>query len=141
MKLEMLSEAPKGPQRQPAVLFVHGAWQGAWCWETFRPYFAENGYTAYAVSLRGHGNSEHPSYFFSWMRIRDYVADVAQAVDQLPGNPVLVGYSMGGLVRQKYLEDHAAPGAILLAPVPTQGVLRTALRIAWLDENGLGDSV
>jgi len=64
------------------------------------------------------------------MRIKDYVADVAQAIDQLPGNPVLVGHSMGGLVVQKYLEDHAAPGAVLLAPVPTKGVLRTALRIA-----------
>jgi len=131
MKLEILSEKPKGTPRQTPILFVHGAWHGAWCWEKFLPHFAENGYAAYAVSLRGHGNSQRPSSLFSWMRIKDYVADVAQAIDQLPGNPVLVGHSMGGLVVQKYLEDHAAPGAVLLAPVPRKGVLRTTLRIAW----------
>jgi len=58
MKLEILSEKPKGTQKQKPILFVHGAWHGAWCWEKFLPYFAENGYAAYAVSLRGHGNSE-----------------------------------------------------------------------------------
>ena len=130
MKLEILSEKPKGSPKKTPVLFVHGAWHGAWCWENFLAYFAENGYPAYAVSLRGHGNSERPSRF-SWTRIADYVEDVAAAVDRIPGDPVLVGHSMGGLVVQKFLEDQAAAAAVLLAPVPVKGVLRTTLRIAW----------
>lgn len=112
------------------MLFVHGAWHGAWCWkEHFLPYFAESGYTSHALSLRGHGASENPARF-RLARIADYVADVAQVVEQLPQPPILVGHSMGGLVVQKYLEAHAVPAAVLLASVPVKGVLRSTLRIA-----------
>jgi hypothetical protein len=37
---------------------------------------------------------------------------------------------MGGLVVQKYLEEHKVPAAVLLASVPVKGVFRTTLRIA-----------
>ncbi|MBC7517162.1 MAG: alpha/beta hydrolase [Alkalinema sp. FL-bin-369] len=49
-------------QRSP-IFFVHGAWHAAWCRENFLPYFANHGYAAYAVSLRGHGTSEGRSTF------------------------------------------------------------------------------
>ena len=130
MKLEIISKKPKGVSREVPILFVHGAWHGAWCWEkNFMPYFAEKGYTTYALSLRGHGDSETPAHF-RWMRIADYVEDVAQVVDQLPEGPVMVGHSMGGLVVQKYLEEYTAPAAVLLASVPVKGAFRTTLRIA-----------
>ena len=92
-------------------------------------YFADRGFTSHAVSLRGHGASQSPAHF-RLTRIADYVADVAQVVEQLPEAPVLVGHSMGGLVVQKYLEERAVPGAVLLASVPVKGVMRTTLRIA-----------
>lgn len=130
MKLEIVSTKPKGISRAVPILFVHGAWHGAWCWEkNFMPYFAKNGYASYALSLRGHGDSEGPKRF-RWIRISDYVADVAQVVGQLPEMPVMVGHSMGGLVVQKYLEEKAAPAAVLLASVPVKGVFRTTIRIA-----------
>ena len=130
MDLEMITRKPDTDPRATSILFVHGAWHGAWCWEEhFLPYFAERGYTSHAVSLRGHGASQSPVRF-RLARIADYVADVAQVVEQLPEPPVLVGHSMGGLVVQKYLEAHTLPGAVLLASVPVKGVLRTTLRIA-----------
>jgi len=129
MQLETLTHEAKAGLRSTPVLFVHGAWHGAWCWEEhFLPYFAEKGYSSYAVSLRGHGASESPARF-RFARIADYVADVAQIVEQLPQPPVLVGHSMGGLVVQKYLEEHTVPAAVLLASVPVKGVLKTTLRI------------
>ncbi|MCP4368769.1 MAG: alpha/beta hydrolase [Deltaproteobacteria bacterium] len=130
MKLEIISKKPKGVSRKVPILFIHGAWHGAWCWEKyFMPYFAEKGYSSYALSLRGHGDSDKPAHF-SWMRIVDYVADVVQVVDQLPERPVMVGHSMGGMVVQKYLEENTVPAAVLLASVPVKGVLQTTLRIA-----------
>ncbi len=130
MQLEIISKKAKGVARSAPILFVHGAWHGAWCWEKhFLPYFAENGYTSYALSLRGHGRSERPAHF-RWMRIADYVTDVSQVVSQIPEKAILVGHSMGGLVVQKYLETHTATAAVLLASVPVKGVLKTALRIA-----------
>ena len=129
-QLEILAREPSANPHPTPLLFVHGAWHGAWCWdERFLPYFAARGYRSYAVSLRGHGGSEAPPHVRT-MRIRDYVADVAQAAKQLDRPPVVIGHSMGGLVVQKYLERHTAPAAILLASVPTRGVLRTTLNIA-----------
>jgi len=53
MKLEVVSREPKQDVRPTPVLFVHGAWHGAWCWtEYFLPYFAQNGYHSYALSLK-----------------------------------------------------------------------------------------
>lgn len=130
VQLETLAREPATNARPTPLLFVHGAWHGAWCWdERFLPYFASRGYRSYAVSLRGHGASAAPSSART-MRIRDYVADVAQAAKQLDRPPVVIGHSMGGLVVQKYLERHEAPAAILLASVPTSGALRTTLNIA-----------
>ena len=130
MELELITRKPQSNPRANSILFVHGAWHAAWCWdEHFLPYFAERGFTSHAVSLRGHGASQSPARF-RLARIADYVADVVQVVKQLPQPPVLVGHSMGGLVVQKYLEAYSAPGAVLLASVPVKGVLRTTLRIA-----------
>lgn len=130
MELEIITQEPKVNPRPTLILFVHGAWHGAWCWkEYFLPYFAERGYISHALSLRGHGTSEGAERL-RWTRISDYVADVAQVVNQLPKTPILIGHSMGGLVVQKYLETNTAPAAVLLASVPIKGVFRTTFRIA-----------
>jgi alpha-beta hydrolase superfamily lysophospholipase len=95
----------------------------------FLDYFAQQGFAAHAVSLRGHGNSEGRATLRR-TRIADYVADVAQAAQQLPSPPILIGHSMGGFIIQKYLEEHAAPAAVLLSSPPPAGMLAAALRIA-----------
>jgi pimeloyl-ACP methyl ester carboxylesterase len=129
MRLEVLSRQPAAARPTP-LLFVHGAWHGAWCWdEHFLGYFAERGYPAYALSLRGHGASEGPEHLRD-ATIADYVADVAQVAGDLPSPPVVIGHSMGGLVVQKYLETHPAPAGALLASVPPGGALRTTLNVA-----------
>lgn len=130
MDIELLSQHPDGATQSPPLLFVHGAWHGAWCWqEHFLPYFAEHGYDAYALSLRGHADSacDKP---LRWVRICDYVADLVQTVNTLSRLPVLIGHSMGGTIVQKYLEEHPAAGAVLLASNPPSGVIGTTLRIA-----------
>jgi pimeloyl-ACP methyl ester carboxylesterase len=102
----------------------------AWCWDVhFLDYFAQHGYAAHAVDVRGHGNSEGRENL-RWTRIADFVEDVANAVGQLPSAPILIGHSMGGFIIQKYLENHASPGAVLLSSPSPAGLLPTALRIA-----------
>ncbi|HIE17880.1 MAG TPA: alpha/beta hydrolase [Dehalococcoidia bacterium] len=129
MQLEVLTTKPPAEARLTPVLFIHGAWHGAWCWsEHFLPYFAQRNYICHALSLRAHGNSEDRKRL-RWARLADYVADVDQVVSQLEKPPVLVGHSMGGLIVQKYLETHKMPAAVLLAPAPPTGVLPTTLRI------------
>lgn len=129
--LELISRKPTGQAKKTPLLFIHGAWHGAWCWdEYFLPYFANRGYDVYALSLRGHGKSEGTERL-RWTSSADFVADVAETVAKLPNPPVIVGHSMGGYVVQKFLETTNLPGAILLASVPPHGVWRISLRSAW----------
>lgn len=130
MDLHVTSVRPATGARRHPLLFVHGAWHGAWCWERFLPWFADRGWECHALDLRGHGES--PSVrSLRRTRIRDYVDDVAAVVDSLDEDPIVIAHSMGALVAQRFLEERDLPGAVLLAPVPLGGVLRATLRTAW----------
>lgn len=127
--LEVFSCLPKGKTTRPPLLFVHGAFAGAWMWtETFMPYFAEAGYPCHAISLRGHGGSTGQDKI-DWLSINDYVDDVRQVIDALGIDPVLLGHSMGGFVVQKYLEKHPARAVALLCSVPPQGLIASQFHL------------
>jgi pimeloyl-ACP methyl ester carboxylesterase len=128
--LEVIDKGSCSDSHPVPLLFVHGALHAAWCWdEHFLDFFADKGYRAVALSLRGHGASPGRERL-RWTGLQEYVGDVAETAAQLPTQPVLVGHSMGGFVIQKYLEHHTAAGAILVASVPPTGVWRAALHIA-----------
>ncbi|GLE53248.1 alpha/beta hydrolase [Mycobacterium montefiorense] len=120
--LEVIERTPQRESGKAPLLFVHGAWHGAWCYdEYFLDFFAEKGYRALALSLRGHGNSTAPK-FPRLCSTADFVDDVDSVARRLPEPPVLIGHFMGGFVVQKYLESHDAPAAVLLASVPPSGI-------------------
>lgn len=131
MTLEIIAAPPRAAvRRTTALLFVHGAWHGGWCWQDhFLPFFAGEGYPSYAVSLRGHGASAGRDRL-RWWRIVDYVADLRSAVRELPAPPVLVGHAMGAYVVQRYLHDGHCAGAVLVAPAPASSVRGATLRLA-----------
>ena len=86
-KLEVISRLPSSPRPAPPILFVHGAWHGAWCWdEFFLDHFAAHGFEAHALSLRAHGASEGRAQLHR-CRIRHYVEDVAAVAAALPSVP------------------------------------------------------
>jgi len=120
MKLETITRTPKTQTHKTPLLFIHGMWHGAWCWnEFFLPYFAEQGYHATALSLRGHAASQGK---ISGSSIANYVSDVEQVAKTFNTPPVIIGHSMGGFITQKYLQTNEAPAGVLLAPVPHFGV-------------------
>jgi pimeloyl-ACP methyl ester carboxylesterase len=114
------------------LLFVHGGWHAAWCWDDhFLDFFADAGYRAVAMSLRGHGTSPTPKPL-QRVCIDDYLDDVRSVADDLSdsaGHPVLIGHSLGGYTIQRYLEDRTAPAAVLVGSLPPSGVLGAALRV------------
>jgi pimeloyl-ACP methyl ester carboxylesterase len=126
MNLEVLSQQAENRTHSTPILFVHGAWHAAWCWqENFMPYFAEAGWDVYALSLRGHGGSEGD---VRWSSAADYVADVASVVDQIGQQPIVIGHSMGGYIVQKFLEKYPSPAGVLVASIPAAGILRFFIR-------------
>jgi pimeloyl-ACP methyl ester carboxylesterase len=127
--IEVITAAPADGGRP--LLLVHGAFAAAWMWdELFLPIFAQAGFDAWALSLRGHGGSfgrEHVDRH----GIDDYVEDLATVAAAMGGAPALIGHSMGGFVVQKYLERERAPAAVLMASVPPQGLCAASFSLAF----------
>ncbi|WP_207458460.1 alpha/beta fold hydrolase [Azospirillum sp. SYSU D00513] len=131
--LEILSRHPSGPARPVPLLFVHGAFSGAWIWEEkFLPWFAERGWEAHAVSLRGHGGSEGRDRLDGF-GLSDFVEDVLETMGRLPAPPVLIGHSMGGIVVQRALARRAGPAGVLMASAPPYGLWQSTMGLAWRD--------
>ncbi len=130
MMLEIIRRLPDRPTGRPPILCIHGAYHGAWCWdEHFLPYFAERGYEAIALSLRGHGDSAGRDRIAQW-KLRDYLDDVLHVAATLPEPPIVMGHSLGGALALLFLEQHEAAAAVLLAPAAVGYMRRDALR--WL---------
>ncbi len=129
MKLECYPNSLASIDSNSPVVFVHGAWHGAWCWQMkFVPYFESKGIQTVSFSFRNHGKSEKKKWL-NCVTIQDYVDDLKSIVDQLKSPPILIAHSMGGMVVQKYLEKHSCKAAVLLASVPPSGVFKTTLSL------------
>jgi pimeloyl-ACP methyl ester carboxylesterase len=129
MRLEVITREPQKRLFATPLLFIHGTGHAAWCWdENFLPFFAERGFSAHAISLRGHGASEGREKL-KWTRISDYVEDVRSVASRFQERVAVIGHSLGGLVAAKYLEDHEAAAGVLVAPSPSEGMFRSGLKI------------
>ncbi|WP_233237451.1 alpha/beta hydrolase [Bordetella sp. LUAb4] len=104
---------------QPLLLFVHGAYHGAWCYANYLSYFARQDIACAALDLPGHGGLPQDATFLH-AGIRDLAVSVQRATDRMEGPVVLVGHSMGALpVLVAATEMARAPaGVVLLAPSP-----------------------
>jgi len=115
---------------RPPLLFVHGGYCDAWCWEAhFLPWFAARGYAAHALSLRGHGASGGRETLFV-ASLDDFAVDVAKVAAGLPSPPVLIGHSMGAAIVERLLAAGPVRAAALLAPIPPAGLGPVAHRLA-----------
>src|SRR5687768_289190 len=104
LNLEVLHYAPSAEkQAGPPLLFIHGAFMSASCWERhFLPWFSARGFDCWAFSFRGHGESEGRE-FLSLATLDHYQQDLTQIVSQLPQTPILIAHGMGALVAHRWL--------------------------------------
>jgi pimeloyl-ACP methyl ester carboxylesterase len=84
-----------GPVDGRPVVLLHGGGQTRHSWGTTLQSLASEGWRAYSVDLRGHGDSD-------WAgdgdyRIEAFSGDVFALATSLPRPPVLIGASLGGL--------------------------------------------
>ena len=124
-----LKPPAKVRKARPPLLFVHGGYCDAWCWQPyFMPWFAARGHTVTAVSLRGHGASEGHDTLFG-ASLDDYAADVLRAMRTTRAQPILIGHSMGAAVIERIVQHHKIPAAALIAPIPPTGLIPIAARL------------
>jgi pimeloyl-ACP methyl ester carboxylesterase len=77
-------------------VLVHGAANSAAVWIFWQEELCRRGWSSHALDLRGHGLSAATD--LSTTRMQDYASDVIDCAAQLRHPPVLIGWSMGGLV-------------------------------------------
>ena len=97
-----LQYAEQGIFTGTAVIFLHGLSDS---WHSFESVLAAlpHDIHAFALSMRGHGDSERPA---SGYTIKDFAADVAEFVKvQNLKSVYVVGHSMGGMVAQQFALD------------------------------------
>jgi pimeloyl-ACP methyl ester carboxylesterase len=96
--------------RPRRVLFVHGAWHGAWCWERVTAPLRALGYEPEATDLPGHGKSAEP--------LTDLYGDadaVRLRLDAIGEPTLLVGHSYGGMVITDAGTHEAVAGLVYVA--------------------------
>ncbi len=102
-----LEYAEQGDPSQPAVVMMHGFTDS---WKSYRSVLESlpPSVHAIAITMRGHGDSDHPVAGYEPALFSE---DIAALIQQLDLKPVLlVGHSFGGLVAQRVAIDH--PGLL-----------------------------
>ena len=119
--------APAGRAHSRSVLFVHGMWGGSWYLRNYLYAAAQSGWDAWAVNLRGHGESP-ASGGLGGVSVLDYVDDVRRCLTRL-GEAVLIGHSMGGVIAQKAAEGGGVAAAVFLTSAPPRGIVSLDLAL------------
>lgn len=138
----LASDAAGDPADPPAIL-LHGGGQTRHSWGTTLGALADKGWRAYAVDLRGHGDSE-------WAADGDYTldafaGDVLAITRQLGAAPALVGASLGGIASLAAIGEHTdenvARALVLVDVAPRmeeQGRMRIGTFMMEHMESGFG---
>ena len=97
----------------PLVL-IHGAANSAKVWTVWQQELAEHGWASHAIELRGHGQS--PPFDLSRTTMEDYANDVREVAGRLSQPPVVMGWSMGGLIGMMVASKGLGVTCVALAP-------------------------
>ena len=83
-------------------VLVHGAWHGAWSWQTVKQKMEQSDARVITFDLPGHGNdkTDIPGVTFD-----SYVKKVKQEITKLNSSVILVGHSLAGYIVSKVAED------------------------------------
>jgi pimeloyl-ACP methyl ester carboxylesterase len=98
--------------KRPHLLFVHGAYTGSWMWSKYIPHFISEGWKCYAMNMRSH----YKSRVLDMTRVSfdDYLEDIWEIIDECGEPPIIIGFSMGGILVQKLAETVEFAGMVLI---------------------------
>ncbi|MBA2937685.1 alpha/beta fold hydrolase [Paenibacillus sp. CGMCC 1.16610] len=105
-------ELPKGASKRPPLLFVHGAYTGSWMWSKYIPHFINKGWNCYVMNLRGHYKSRVLD--LTNVTFEDYLEDMKEVFAECEVPPILIGFSMGGILSQKLAETNELAGLVVI---------------------------
>ena len=102
-------------RRQLPIVFQHGLWGTDVQLAPYLRFFSSVGFDCYAACRRGRRGV--PPERARGVRFADYVEDALSVLDAIHPEPIVIGWSLGGLVAQKIAEAGRCCAAVLVAPV------------------------
>jgi pimeloyl-ACP methyl ester carboxylesterase len=116
------------------IVFIHGAWVTARCWNNFIEYFQAKGFNCLApdwpyddrpvAELRA-----KPAPALAAVGIGEIVDHYAGLINSLDEPPILIGHSFGGLFTQMLLDRGLGRAGVALNSAPPKGILPTPAAI------------
>jgi len=124
-----LFHCPMKASPSQTIVFITGAFVSNSCWNEWKAFFEEYGYTCLApawphkdapvLTLR----SRQPDAQVASIRLTQLVEYFADIVKRLPEKPILIGHSMGGLLTQLLMQQGLAAAGVAIHSVAPQGVI------------------
>ncbi len=90
------------------MVLIHGAWQGSWAFEAWRPWLEKAGWRVHCVDLPGNGHM--PATAQRPATLAGYTAHVCEVLMRIDRPAVVLGHSGGGIVASQVAE--ALPGQV-----------------------------
>ncbi|MBK9368506.1 MAG: alpha/beta fold hydrolase [Deltaproteobacteria bacterium] len=119
------------------VVFIHGLYLNAGCWDDWREVFEAQGYNTLAPEWPGHDGepaalrADIPEAL-NTLSFEQLVAQHRELVAGLD-SPILIGHSMGGLIVQLLLQEGLGSAGVVLHSAPPKGL--TSFAPAFLRSN------
>jgi pimeloyl-ACP methyl ester carboxylesterase len=107
--LEVIDKGSSNSRFAP-LLFVHGAWHGAWCWDRVVTGLTARHIPVTAVDLPGHGDDPGPQG-----DLHGDALAVRRVLDRMQAPVVLLGHSYGGAVITEAGDHPAVAHLVYLA--------------------------
>jgi pimeloyl-ACP methyl ester carboxylesterase len=113
------------------IVFVHGMFMTALCWEGWLDCFQAYGYKCLAPNWPGRDRpietlrKNHSDPQLGNLTLSDVVEHFAGTIRKLDEKPILIGHSMGGLVVQILLQRDLAAARVAIDSAPPAGVFTT----------------
>src|SRR5215831_8757546 len=124
---------PEQAKFRAPLLWVHGVWSGAWCWQSWATHFCNLGWDPFAIDLRRR-STQNPSENLYRLGFGDCVQDLANVIRSFPTPPVLLAMNLGALMALKASEQTQPSALILVSPLPEN--LQTALTRQTAPDSG-----
>jgi pimeloyl-ACP methyl ester carboxylesterase len=113
----------------PIIVFITGAFVTGNCWDNWKAFFESQGYVCHvpnwphkaapAAELR----RQHPHSPIAQNGLADVLKVYTDFIAQLPGKPVVIGHSYGGLIVQLLLQQGAVAAGVAIESAPPRGVV------------------
>ncbi len=113
------------------VLLIHGFGSNNRVWDAYKDMFLKNNFDVVAPNLRHHGPGDNYDGFEN-VSLLDYLDDLELLIKSFSSQPIIIGYSMGGLLALKLMERGYGALGVCLAPAAPGGINAISISVLRL---------